>query len=195
MKYLIVGLGNLEKAYAFTRHNIGFRMLEGLAERSAATFSLQRYGLLAKTTYKGRSLLLLKPNTYMNASGKAVRYYLTKEKIPKARLLVLVDDVALPFGRLRLRGKGSAGGHNGLQDVNERLESEQYARLRFGIGGGFIKGKQVDYVLSPFTKEEETALSLPLQQAVDMIRSFCTLGVERTANNHHYTGGNIPNDA
>ena len=181
MTYLIAGLGNPEEAYAHTRHNIGFRILNSVSERLSVAFEQDRHGWTANSKYKGRSLLLLKPNTYMNLSGKAVAYHLSKQKIPIYRLLVLVDELSLPFGQLRLRGKGSAGGHNGLQNIIEHIGAS-YARLRFGIGGAFQKGAQVKYVLSTFTQAEEATLSEPLQKAVDMTLAFCTIGLDRTMN-------------
>ena len=140
MKYLIVGLGNIGAEYAGTRHNIGFNVLDALAEASNAVFTTQRYGDVAEARYKGRILVLLKPSTYMNLSGKAVRYWMDTEKIPQENLLVISDDIALPFGTLRLRPKGSAGGHNGLKNISELLGTEEYARMRFGVGGDFPKG-------------------------------------------------------
>lgn len=185
MKYGIMGLGNPEEAYTATRHNIGFRLLDLLADRLSVAFVLQRYGWVAKTKYKGRPLLLLKSNTYMNLSGKALRYYVKREKLLSAALLVLVDDVALPLGRLRLRLKGSAGGHNGLKSIAECLGTEQYARLRFGIGHDFPTGRQSQYVLSPFSPEEEALLVEPMQKALDMVLTFCTFGAREAMNRYH----------
>ena len=147
MKYLIVGLGNIGAEYAHTRHNIGFTVLDALAEASSAVFTPSRYGSVAEIKYRGRTVILLKPSTYMNLSGKAVRYWVDAEKIARENLLVVVDDIALPFGALRMRAKGSDGGHNGLKNINELLGSDAYARLRFGIGGNFTQGHQADYVL------------------------------------------------
>lgn len=140
MKYLIVGLGNIGAEYAETRHNIGFKVLDALAEASSAVFSSARYGAVAECRHRGRQLILLKPSTYMNLSGKAVRYWLDAEKIPIENLLVIVDDIALPFGQLRMRTKGSDGGHNGLKNINELLGHNNYSRIRFGIGGDFPQG-------------------------------------------------------
>ena len=182
MKYLIVGLGNIGAEYAETRHNIGFNVLDALAEASNTVFTTQRYGDVAEAKYKGRTLVLLKPSTYMNLSGKAVRYWMEAEKIPLENLLVVSDDIALPFGTLRLRPKGSAGGHNGLKNIAESLGHNNYARLRFGIGGDFPKGFQVDYVLGTWTKEEADALPERLDMAGEVIRSFATAGLERTMN-------------
>ena len=147
MKYLIVGLGNIGAEYAGTRHNIGFKVLDALAEASNAVFTTARYGDVAELKHKGRTLILLKPSTYMNLSGKAVRYWMEAEKIAPENLLVVSDDIALPFGTLRMRPRGSAGGHNGLKNIAELLGTEDYARMRFGVGGDFPKGHQVDYVL------------------------------------------------
>ena len=182
MKYLIVGLGNIGAEYAETRHNIGFNVLDALAEASNTVFTTQRYGDVAEAKYKGRTLVLLKPSTYMNLSGKAVRYWMDAGKIPPENLLVVSDDIALPFGTLRLRPKGSAGGHNGLKNIAESLGHNNYARLRFGIGGDFPKGFQVDYVLGTWTKEEADALPERLDMAGEVIRSFATAGLERTMN-------------
>ena len=184
MSYLIAGLGNPEEAYSHTRHNIGFRVLDQLADRLSTSFSIARYGQVAKGRHKGRSLLLLKPNTYMNLSGKAIRYYLTQH-IGLSRLLVVVDDISLPLGKLRLRGKGSDGGHNGLSHINQTLNTTSYARLRLGIGNEFPKGSQANYVLSPFTSIEEHTLLDPIQKAIDMLLSFCTQGLSRTMNQYH----------
>lgn len=182
MKYLVVGLGNIGAEYADTRHNIGFRVLDCLAGQSNALFTANRYGATAEMRHKGRTLVLLKPSTYMNLSGKAVRYWLDAEHVARENLLVVVDDIALPFGALRMRPRGSAGGHNGLKNITELLGSEEYARLRFGIGGDFARGQQVDYVLGHWTPEEETALPERLKLCCDAILSFVTQGAERTMN-------------
>ena len=182
VKYLIAGLGNIGSEYADTRHNIGFMMLDRLAADEKLDFADKRYGFVARYTYKGRIFVLLKPSTYMNLSGRAVNYWLQKEKIEVGNLLVLVDDLALPFGALRLKGKGSDGGHNGLKNINEILGTQDYARLRFGIGSNFAQGRQVDYVLSGWTEQEEQALPNRFQLTSDIIRSFGTIGLERTMN-------------
>ncbi len=182
MKYLIAGLGNIGDEYADTRHNIGFMMLDWLAKEEKFEFSDKRYGFVAEYKYKGRTFVLLKPSTYMNLSGRAVNYWLQKEKIELGNLLVLVDDLALPFGAIRLRGKGSDGGHNGLKNITEILGTQDYARLRFGIGNNFAQGRQIDYVLSGWTEEEEKALPDRLKLTSDIIRSVGTIGVERTMN-------------
>ena len=182
MKYLIVGLGNIGAEYAETRHNNGFKVLAALAVASNAVFSTARYGDVAEVKYKGRTLLLLKPSTYMNLSGKAVRYWLDAEKIGVENLLVVSDDIALPFGTLRLRPKGSAGGHNGLKNIAELLGTEEFARMRFGIGGDFPRGHQVEYVLGEWTDEERQAMPERLKLFVDAIRSFVTQGCALTMN-------------
>ena len=182
MKYLIVGLGNIGAEYVGTRHNIGFTVLDALAEATNAVLTTARYGDVAEVRYKGRTLLLLKPSTYMNLSGKAVRYWLDTEKIPLENLLVVSDDIALPFGTLRLRPKGSAGGHNGLKNIAELLGSEEYARMRFGVGGDFPRGHQVEYVLGEWTDEERQAMPERLKVFVDAIRSFVTQGCALTMN-------------
>lgn len=182
MKYLIVGLGNIGAEYAGTRHNIGFNVLDALAEASNTAFTTARYGDVAEVRYKGRTLVLLKPSTYMNLSGKAVRYWMDAAKIAPENLLVVSDDIALPFGALRLRPKGSAGGHNGLKNIAELLGTEEYARMRFGVGGDFPKGHQVDYVLGEWTAEERAAMPERLKIFVDAIRSFATVGVGQTMN-------------
>lgn len=182
MKYLIVGLGNIGPEYRDTRHNIGFRVLDALAGASNAVFEDVRYGAVSEIRLKGRGVILLKPNTYMNLSGKSVAYWANKEKIALENILVIVDDLALPFASLRLRGKGSAGGHNGLKSINELLGTEGYARLRCGIGSEFGKGGQVDYVLGEWTEEESEKLPEVLEQAGEIIKSFVIQGLARTMN-------------
>ena len=182
MKYLIVGLGNIGAEYAGTRHNIGFKVLDALAEASNAVFTTARYGDVAELKHKGRTLILLKPSTYMNLSGKAVRYWMEAEKIAPENLLVVSDDIALPFGTLRMRPRGSAGGHNGLKNIAELLGTEDYARMRFGVGGDFPRGHQVDYVLGEWSDEERKALPERLKVVGDASLSFTTIGLERTMN-------------
>ncbi|WP_289731003.1 aminoacyl-tRNA hydrolase [uncultured Alistipes sp.] len=182
MKYLIVGLGNIGAEYADTRHNIGFKVLDALAGASNTLFTTARYGDVAELKHKGRTLVLLKPSTYMNLSGKAVRYWLDAEKIPRENLLIISDDIALPFGTLRIRQRGSAGGHNGLKNIAELLGSEDFARMRFGVGGDFPRGHQVDYVLGEWTPEEREALPERLKVFGDAVLSFATAGIERTMN-------------
>lgn len=182
MKYLIVGLGNIGAEYAHTRHNIGFTVLDALAEASSAVFTPSRYGSVAEIKYRGRTVILLKPSTYMNLSGKAVRYWVDAEKIARENLLVVVDDIALPFGALRMRAKGNDGGHNGLKNINELLGSDAYARLRFGIGGNFTQGHQADYVLGEWTDEERKALPERIGVAVEAVKSFVAVGAALTMN-------------
>ncbi len=185
VKYLIAGLGNIGAEYAGTRHNIGFTVLDALAEASNTVFTPSRYGSVAEVKFKGRTLVLLKPSTYMNLSGKAVSYWLQKEKIPLENLFVVVDDIALPFGTVRIRGRGSDGGHNGLKNINAVLGTDNYARLRFGIGGDFPKGFQVDYVLGEWTPEEKKDMPARLTAAGEAIKSFAAIGLERTMNFHN----------
>lgn len=182
MKYLIAGLGNIGSEYSNTRHNIGFMVLDALAKASNISFNDARYGSVAEVKHKGRTFILLKPSTYMNLSGKAISYWLQKEKIPLENLLVIVDDIALPLCTLRLRAAGSDGGHNGLKSIDEILGTKDYARLRFGIGGDFPKGYQVDYVLGEWTSEESKQLPESMKAAFDIIFSFGTIGIERTMN-------------
>ena len=185
MKYLIVGLGNVGDEYRHTRHNIGFDILDALAGASNVSFNDKRYGNVAAAAYRGRKLVLVKPSTYVNLSGKAVNYWLQKESIPIENLLVVVDDIALPFGTFRLRANGSDGGHNGLANINTLLGTQQYARLRFGIGDEFPTGAQVDYVLGEWTAEEKSQLKPKLDTAVEIIRSFVTAGVQETMNRYN----------
>jgi PTH1 family peptidyl-tRNA hydrolase len=182
VKYLIAGLGNIGDEYANTRHNIGFMMLDRLAADEKLVFADKRYGCVAEYSYKGRIFTLLKPSTYMNLSGRAVNYWLQKRKVEPDHLLVLLDDIALPFGTLRLKGKGSDGGHNGLKNINEVLGTQEYARLRFGVGNDFSQGRQINYVLGEWTEEEEKALPERIKLTSDIIRSFGTIGLERTMN-------------
>jgi len=185
MKFLITGLGNTGPDYWGTRHNVGFRIVNALAEESGVAFSEKRYGAIALVRIKNACLVLLKPNTFMNLSGNAVRYWLQKENIPIENLLVTVDDIALPFGSLRLKPKGGHAGHNGLHHIGEVLGTENYARLRFGIGNDFAFGRQIDYVLSPFTPEELGKMPERIKQAVEMIKSFCLAGVDETMNRYN----------
>ncbi len=182
MKYLIAGLGNIGDEYQNTRHNIGFRIIDNFAQQHNAEFTDKRYGFIARCRIKNAELLLLKPSTYMNLSGTAVRYWLLKENIDIQNLLVLVDDIALPFGTLRLRGKGSEGGHNGLRSIQDCLMTQQYSRLRFGIGADFVHGAQISYVLGNLTDEEEQKLPDLLNTCNDIIASFCLQGLDRTMN-------------
>tara|TARA_R110002050_G_scaffold57866_7_gene130288 strand:- start:84882 stop:85505 length:624 start_codon:yes stop_codon:yes gene_type:complete len=181
-KYLIVGLGNIGGEYANTRHNIGFKILDYFAEAAGLTFETQKLGDLATYKLKGRTFVFLKPNTYMNLSGKAVLYWLTKEKIALENLLVITDDLNLPFGSIRLKIKGSDGGHNGLKDIQEKLNTTKYNRFRFGISDAFSKGKQIDYVLGEWTEEENKNLKERLDKSVALIKSFALAGVNNTMN-------------
>ncbi len=183
-KYLIVGLGNPGAEYHETRHNAGWMVLDTFAEKKGVTFDDKRYGFVAETSLRGRKLFLLKPTTYMNLSGNAVRYWLNKENIDNVRLLVISDELALPVGTIRLKGKGSNGGHNGLGHI-QQLIGQDYARLRIGIGNAFNQGGQVDWVLGKFSAEEREALDPCIEQACDVIESFVMQGVERTMNQYN----------
>lgn len=180
MKYLIVGLGNPGSKYADTRHNIGFDVLDALIKDSESSFETARYADVAEIKFKGRKLVLIKPNTFMNLSGKAVHFWLQKEKIPMSNLLVISDDLALPFGTLRLKGKGSAGGHNGLKDIEAVLKTGIYSRLRFGIGSDYARGKQADFVLGPWSLEEQNDLSERINQSTKFVLSFVSIGLNMT---------------
>lgn len=182
MKYLIIGLGNVGPEYAFTRHNIGFMALDRLAAQHDLKFSLERHAFFTEWKYKGKQLVLIKPTTYMNLSGKAVLYYMNLYKIPVENILVIVDEIQLDYGVLRLKPKGSHGGHNGLRNIQELLGSTEYPRLRCGIGGDFSRGKQVDYVLGNFTDSEVAGLPIVLDKAGEMIISFCSAGIGNTMN-------------
>ncbi|WP_294590000.1 aminoacyl-tRNA hydrolase [uncultured Phocaeicola sp.] len=185
MKYLIVGLGNIGEEYRETRHNIGFMVLDALAKASNIVFKDGRYGATTTLSIKGRQLILLKPSTYMNLSGNAVRYWMQQEKIPLENVLVVVDDLALPFGSLRLKGKGSDAGHNGLKHIAAILGTQNYARLRFGIGNNFPKGAQVDYVLGHFDEEDLKQMPERLELAGEIIKSFCLAGLNLTMNQYN----------
>ncbi|MEM8567405.1 MAG: aminoacyl-tRNA hydrolase [Bacteroidota bacterium] len=182
MKYLIVGLGNIGSEYELTRHNIGFLVLDQLAGQQSAKFDQTRLATKAEFKFKGRQIHLIKPTTYMNLSGKAVNFWLNELKIPKENLLVVTDDIALPFAKLRMRAKGSPAGHNGLKNIEDLTGGQKYARLKFGVGDDFHKGGQVDYVLSNFTKQEFDELPFAMNKAMDMILGFCTTGITRTMN-------------
>ena len=185
MKYLIVGLGNIGAEYQGTRHNIGFTILDALAEASNIVFTTQRYGAVAEMRLKNQQLVLLKPSTYMNLSGDAVRYWMIKEHIDLDHLLVIVDDISLPFGQIRIRPKGADGGHNGLKNITLMLQSQQWARMRFGIGNNFPPGGQVDYVLSYPSPEELAILPARALVAIDAIKAFCLSGVTYAMNNYN----------
>jgi PTH1 family peptidyl-tRNA hydrolase len=183
MKFLIVGLGNPGAKYEHTRHNIGFKVVEAFAKMQEGTFSLQKQAEVCTVKFKGKQIVLIKPTTYMNLSGKAVNYWMQAEKIPKENILVITDDIALPFGQLRLKGKGSDGGHNGLKDIQATLNSQEYARLRFGVGAEFGKGQQVDYVLGEWSSEEKETLDERIQVATEFIKGFSTIGIGLTMTN------------
>ena len=178
MKYLIVGLGNIGNEYAATRHNIGFMILDAFAKASNISFSTERYGDVAHTRLKNKQLVLLKPSTYMNLSGNAVRYWKEKEGIELENILVLVDDIALPFGAVRLKPKGSDAGHNGLKNIAQMLGTQNYPRLRFGIGNDFPRGCQIDYVLGTFTPEQQNELPARIDVAVEAMKEFVLAGME-----------------
>ena len=180
MKYLIVGLGNIGNEYQDTRHNIGFTILDAFAKASNVFFTENRYGSTCEVKIKGRTLILLKPSTFMNLSGNAVRYWMQKENIEIENVLIVVDDLALPFGSLRLKPKGSDAGHNGLKNIQEILGHNNYARLRFGLGNDFSKGQQIAYVLGKWTNEQSDLLPERAERAVEIIRSFCLAGLELT---------------
>jgi PTH1 family peptidyl-tRNA hydrolase len=185
MKYLVTGLGNIGPEYAHTRHNIGFDILDALAGASRISFADKRYGFIAEYRHRARSYWLLKPSTYVNLSGNAVRYWLRKLKLTHENLLVVVDDIALPFGTLRLRARGGDAGHNGLSHISTMLGTQNYARLRFGIGNDFHPGGQVDYVLGDWTEEEASRLPERLEMAGEIIKSFGVIGLERTMNEYN----------
>lgn len=182
MNFLIVGLGNIGDEYARTRHNIGFRVLDALAGASNIVFEDKRYGFVSTLKVKNQTLILLKPSTYMNLSGNAVRYWMNEKKIPVERVLVVCDDLALPFGKLRLKPSGSEAGHNGLRHISSVLGTQQYARLRFGIGNDFPRGGQVDFVLGEFGEEDETRMEERLNTAGEAIKTFCLSGIQVAMN-------------
>ncbi len=182
MKYLITGLGNIGDEYKNTRHNIGFMVLDALVEASKTIFKEERYGSVAYVKFKGRTFVLLKPNTYVNLSGKAVNYWLQKEKIPVNKSLVVVDDLALAYSTLRLKPKGGDAGHNGLKSIQQVLNTSAYPRLRFGIGDEFLKGKQVDFVLGKWSELEKKELDNLIETCIQIIKSYGTIGIERTMN-------------
>lgn len=186
-KYLIVGLGNPGDEYAGTRHNTGFMILDAFAKASNIVFEDKRYGFVAETSLKGRKLFLLKPTTYMNLSGNAVRYWLNKENIDQSRLLVIVDDLSLPLGAFRLKASGSNGGHNGLGNI-QQLIGQQYARLRMGIGNDFPRGAQVDWVLGKYSDDDMKVLQPSIDCAVDIIKSFILAGIDNTMNAYNKLG-------
>jgi len=181
-KFLIVGLGNIGDKYENTRHNIGFKVLDHFAEQEDLTFTTNKLGDVTTYKLKGRTFIFLKPSTYMNLSGKAVQYWLTKEKIPLQNLLVITDDLNLPFGSIRVKTKGSDGGHNGLKDIQDKLSTVKYNRFRFGISDTFTKGRQVDYVLGEWTVDELNTLKERLEKSIELIKSFGLAGINNTMN-------------
>ncbi|MDD2576526.1 MAG: aminoacyl-tRNA hydrolase [Bacteroidales bacterium] len=183
MKYLIIGLGNIGKEYENTRHNIGFMALDYFAKsQTDCVFSLERHAYIAKTKFKGRTIILAKPTTYMNLSGKALKFWMDKEDIPLENILIILDDIALPLGTIRMRMTGSDGGHNGLSHIIETLGHNKFNRLRFGIGDNFSKGRQVDYVLGKWDEGELATINQKLDTIVEIIKSFSTIGMDRTMN-------------
>lgn len=185
VKYLIAGLGNIGREYEHTRHNIGFDILSTLAQEAGIEFNDSRYGAVCEYKFKGRIFVLLKPSTYVNLSGRAINYWMKKEKIPPERLLVIVDDLALPFGTLRLKAKGSDAGHNGLKNIHQVLGHNQFARLRFGIGDNYSRGRQIDHVLGNWDKEEEAALPERIDKAIEIIKGFGTIGLAQTMSQYN----------
>lgn len=179
MKYLIVGLGNVGSEYEGTRHNCGFMVVDALARSADAQWRLERHAYRTEVRHKGRTLVLIKPTTYMNLSGKAVAYWLAQEKIPLENLLVVVDDLALPVGTLRMKRQGSHGGHNGLADIEAALHSANYCRLRIGIGADFGRGHQIDYVLGQFSEAEQALLIPQIERACEAVKAFATIGADR----------------
>jgi PTH1 family peptidyl-tRNA hydrolase len=184
-KFLIAGLGNIGDEYENTRHNIGFKVLDHLAKENGLKFAADRLAAVTEYKFKGRTFVLIKPSTYMNLSGKAINYWMQAEKIGKENLLVVTDDIALPFGSLRMKGKGSDGGHNGLKNIQEVLNSVEYPRLRFGVGSEFSKGRQVEYVLGKWSKEEDEQLEPRIKMAAEMIKAFGTIGLQLTMTNYN----------
>ena len=182
MKFLIFGLGNIGEEYANTRHNIGFVVLDAIAQQAGASFEPEKYGSVTRIRHKARHFVLIKPSIYMNRSGKAVKYWMQKEKVPPENILIILDDLALPPGKLRLKKKGGDGGHNGLLSIIEHLGTIEFPRLRIGIGDDFSRGTQVDYVLSQWTKKEEEIMVPKVKTATELIKSFGTIGIERTMN-------------
>ena len=182
MEYLVVGLGNIGAEYANTRHNMGFMVLDAWAQASNVLFRTDRYGDVAEVSFKGRWFVLLKPSTYMNLSGNAVRYWMQKLHLPLENLIVISDDLNLPFGTIRMRPGGSSGGHNGLEDITLKLESDQWARIRIGIGNDFSRGRQVDYVLSDFSEEEKAAVPELASRIIQGVKDVSTIGMARAMN-------------
>ncbi|SKB41628.1 aminoacyl-tRNA hydrolase [Maribacter arcticus] len=186
-KYLIVGLGNIGDEYAETRHNIGFKVLDEVAQANDFTFETAKLGDIGSYKIKGRTIICLKPSTYMNRSGKALKYWMDKENIPQSNVLVITDDINLPFGTIRIKTKGSNGGHNGLKDIELFLQTILYNRYRFGVGADFGKGRQVEYVLGQWDDEEKALLPERLKKSTEIINSFVLAGIARTMNQYNNT--------
>ena len=184
-KFLIVGLGNIGEKYHNTRHNIGFQIVDALAKDHDVKFETVKLGDIARFRFKGRTFVLLKPSTYMNLSGKALKYWMTKEKVAVENILVVTDDVNIDFGAIRIKAKGSAGGHNGMKDIEAKLGNQKYPRFRFGVGGNYPKGRQVDFVLGEWTKDEESQLIERIPMSTKAILSFGTDGINNTMNNYN----------
>lgn len=191
MNYLVVGLGNIGSEYADTRHNMGFMVLDAWAQASNTVFRTERYGDVAEISFKGRKLYLLKPSTYMNLSGKAVRYWMTKLGLPMENLLVICDDLNLPFGTVRMRKKGSTGGHNGLENIQLLLGTQDYARIRLGIGNDFSTGGQIDFVLGPLSAEQREAMPALCDKVIDGVKAFVTVGPDRAMNTFNTKSGKV----
>jgi peptidyl-tRNA hydrolase, PTH1 family len=185
MNFLIAGLGNIGAEYVGTRHNIGFDVVDSLVTKHGGSFSVDRLAVMAEISYRGKMLTCIKPTTFMNLSGKAVRYWLEKKKIPTERLLVITDDIALPLSRLRLRGEGSDAGHNGLKSIFEELQTEKYPRLRYGVGNDFPRGMQVEYVLGKWPAAEIPLIKIKIEKAVQVVESFVHMGLARTMNDYN----------
>ncbi|WP_419213572.1 aminoacyl-tRNA hydrolase [Maribacter sp. X9] len=186
-KYLIVGLGNIGDEYAETRHNIGFKILDELAKIQEFSFETVKLGDIGTFKIKGRTVICLKPSTYMNRSGKALKYWMDKENIPQGNILVITDDINLPFGTIRIKTKGSDGGHNGLKDIQQFLQTILYNRFRFGVGADFGKGRQVEYVLGEWNDEEKETMKERLQRSAEVVSSFVLAGIARTMNQYNNT--------
>lgn len=184
-KFLIIGLGNIGDKYENTRHNIGFKVVDRVAEKVDAQFGSSNFGQVAQFKYKGRPVTLLKPNTYMNLSGDAVKFWLKKENISPENIFVITDDLNLPFGSIRMRGKGSDGGHNGLKDIQNKIQTQAYPRLRFGVGNEFLKGQQADYVLGGWTEEEQGQMNERLEMCANAALSFVFAGLTNTMNQYN----------
>jgi PTH1 family peptidyl-tRNA hydrolase len=185
MSYLIAGLGNIGSEYEGTRHNIGFDVVDALVSKHGGSFTIDRLAAKAEITYRGKMLTCIKPTTYMNLSGKALRYWMEKKKIPVERLLVITDDIALPLSRLRIRGNGTDAGHNGLKSVFEELQTDKYSRLRFGVGNDFPRGMQVEYVLGNWREEDIPLVKIKIEKSVQVVESFVHMGLERTMNDYN----------